>query len=517
MFIWFWKEYIRILPTITCPDIMFSLQDLAIHLFEGARVTWRLKAAHMEDRPIQEIRRRYSGQTIASWNGMIDGAQWVPYQEANFVTPPFADFPSGHSHFSKAFALTMNKWFSTNITKISTYYDEQTLICPLFKTNQTNTYGNFVIPKESSGIQPTVPSVPITLTFNKWNDMADQAGLSRLYGGIHAITAHQSSQQTAILVDGFINATWAISTSNLPTPFLSSPLATALSPLPPAKQIKSSASLALGPTTTVDPYTIQINYLGAKPTQEIQNLINTSKQFLENVIKQSHRLRVKEISSAYDMIVDLDIKPLPINILASARPTIVNVTISPAKPLRQYIILNSNRFNKSSLLGTVEFNNTIVPRLIPVMIHEMLHGMGIASLQNNILTVGWDQFLDKGKTWYTGPNNDWTKSEAIKAYREIVGTHVTRIPVENSFGQGTAYSHWEEGVRERFVKESRFFNYGAGNVLHPALPDEIMTGVAGSRFYFTKLTSGALADHGYTVNTDSENIVQYPQNLIQKP
>jgi hypothetical protein len=44
-----------------------------------------------------------------------------------------------------------------------------------------------------------------------------------------------------------------------------------------------------------------------------------------------------------------------------------------------------------------------------------------------------------------------------------------------------------------------------------------MTGVAGSRFYFTKLTSGALADHGYTVNTDSENIVQYPQNLIQKP
>jgi hypothetical protein len=37
MFIWLWKEYIRSLPNITCPDIMFSLQDLAIHLFEGAR------------------------------------------------------------------------------------------------------------------------------------------------------------------------------------------------------------------------------------------------------------------------------------------------------------------------------------------------------------------------------------------------------------------------------------------------------------------------------------------------
>ena len=93
MFKWLWKEYIRILPTITCLNIIFSLQDLAIHLFEGARVTWRLKTAYMEDRPIQEIRRRFTGQSVVSWNGTVDGAQWIPYQERNFVTPPFADFP----------------------------------------------------------------------------------------------------------------------------------------------------------------------------------------------------------------------------------------------------------------------------------------------------------------------------------------------------------------------------------------------------------------------------------------
>jgi hypothetical protein len=156
-----------------------------------------------------------SAAMIASWNGTVDGAQWQPYQEFNFVTPPFADFPSGHSHFSKAFALTMNKWFGNNITKTTTFYDEQKLICPLFKSNQTNMYGNFVIPKETSLIEPTVPQNAITLTFSKWNDIADQAGLSRLYGGIHAMSAHQSSQQTAILVDGFINATWAVSTSDI--------------------------------------------------------------------------------------------------------------------------------------------------------------------------------------------------------------------------------------------------------------------------------------------------------------
>lgn len=213
MFIWFWKEYIRSI-TISCPNIMFSLLDLAIHLFEGGRVTWRLKAAHIEDRPIQEIRRRFVGQNIQSWNGVVDGAQWIPYQEANFVTPPFADFPSGHSHFSKAFALTMNKWFSENITKNSVYYDGETMISPLFKSNETASYGNFTVSAGKSTIQPGVtPSSAITLSFSKWNDMADQAGLSRLYGGIHALTAHQSSQTTAVEVDGYINATWNIQTA----------------------------------------------------------------------------------------------------------------------------------------------------------------------------------------------------------------------------------------------------------------------------------------------------------------
>lgn len=212
MFIWFWKEYIKTID-ISCPNIMFSLLDLGIHMFEGARVTWRLKTAHMEARPIQEIRRRKTGQQIASWNGMIDGGLWVPYQESNFVTPPFADFPSGHSHFSKAFALTMNKWFGATIIKNTTFYDKETLICPLFNVNQTSVYGDFIISAGVSDIQSgVVPSSPVTLSFNQWNEMADQAGMSRLYGGIHCMTAHTSSQQTAVEVDSYINSTWNIQT-----------------------------------------------------------------------------------------------------------------------------------------------------------------------------------------------------------------------------------------------------------------------------------------------------------------
>ena len=216
MCIWLWKAYMCSLPTISVATMMFSLLDLAIHMFEGGRVTWRLKKLHMEDRPIQEIRRRYVGQAISSWNGVIDGSQWIPYQTADFVTPPFADFPSGHSHFSKAFSLTMNKWFGETINKNTVYYDNQILFSPMFSTNQTTYYGDFMVQPGSSGVEPGVaPTNIVSLSFNTWDEMANSAGMSRLYGGIHALSAHTNSQTVAVEVDGYINATWNIHEANI--------------------------------------------------------------------------------------------------------------------------------------------------------------------------------------------------------------------------------------------------------------------------------------------------------------
>jgi len=220
MSMWLWKEYVRSIGA-TCPSIMYSLLDLAVHMFEGARVTWRIKSAYMEARPIQEIRRRYTGQMVTSWNGVISGDQWMPYQPSNFVTPPFGDFNSGHSHFTKLFALTMNKWFGSNILKNTITYDGLTLMAPLFSGNQVAAYGDFVIGAGKSNIQPgVVPSAPFTFSFNTWNDMADSAGYSRLYGGIHCLSAHTTSQTTAVLVDSYINSSWNIAANTLMSPFV---------------------------------------------------------------------------------------------------------------------------------------------------------------------------------------------------------------------------------------------------------------------------------------------------------
>jgi hypothetical protein len=209
MGIWLWKEYIRSIG-VTCPFIMYSLLDMAVHMFEGARVTWRIKSAHMEARPIQEIRRRYVGQTVQSWNGVVQGEQWIPYQETNFVTPPFGDFNSGHSHFTKLFALTMSKWFGSSIVKNTITYDGLPLMAKLFKGNQTGLYGDFVVGVGSSTIQASVPAAPVTFSFSTWDEIADSAGYSRLYGGIHCLSANTTSQTTAVLVDSLINSTWNI-------------------------------------------------------------------------------------------------------------------------------------------------------------------------------------------------------------------------------------------------------------------------------------------------------------------
>jgi len=215
MAIWLWKEYVRSIG-VTAPTLMYSLMDLAIHMFESGRIIWALKAQYMQDRPIQEIRRRYAGQQIKSWTGeMIDGSQWTPYQRANFITPPFPDFISGHSGFTKGFALTMNKWFGNIIQKNVLVYDKLPLMSLFFTQSQMAAYGDFVVSQGTSTVQPSIdPSTAITISYDTWDTIADAAGMSRIYGGIHTVDAHYASQTVAVSVDGYINSTWNIMTDN---------------------------------------------------------------------------------------------------------------------------------------------------------------------------------------------------------------------------------------------------------------------------------------------------------------
>lgn len=224
-FAWFWKEYIAMYkPAIDI--VIYSGLDLGIHLFEGSRITWELKKQCMEARPIQEIRTRYADKNVISWKDGkdISGSTWVPFQESNFVTPPFADFPSGHSHFSTAFALTMTTWFGSVIPRGQPrkQFKDLNILSPILNTMYKEIeYGTICIPAHSSVIQPDTsddtntapPNSDIYLTWYTWSAMASgdlSSGFSRFYGGIHARSAHDASEWVAGQMDDLIRSEWGI-------------------------------------------------------------------------------------------------------------------------------------------------------------------------------------------------------------------------------------------------------------------------------------------------------------------
>ena len=184
----------------------------------------------MQARPIQEIRARFANSSFGSWNNIpnqtasgnnvptpeVSGNFWMPYQETTFVTPPFADFPSGHSHFSQAFALVMSEWFGPTIPTDIINITDMNLMSPMYKTvpSQSSSLGNLVIKKGTSKILPgAVPANDTINTWTTWQDVANSAGLSRLYGGIHGITAHQGSQAIATALHPMIMELWNIKSS----------------------------------------------------------------------------------------------------------------------------------------------------------------------------------------------------------------------------------------------------------------------------------------------------------------
>jgi ASPIC and UnbV/FG-GAP-like repeat/Domain of unknown function (DUF6851) len=121
-------------------------------------------ADHVGEVAIRTWRGPPEDPTTDSGVGWILGERWLPYQKATFVTPAFPGFVSGHSTFSRAAAEVLAAYTG------SPYF-------PGGEFTQTFTPGYL---KFERG-----PSAPLTLQWATYFDAADQAGLSRIYGGIH--------------------------------------------------------------------------------------------------------------------------------------------------------------------------------------------------------------------------------------------------------------------------------------------------------------------------------------------
>jgi uncharacterized protein DUF6851/vanadium-dependent haloperoxidase-like protein len=144
-----------------------ALLDASISAWDG-KCTWD------SIRPISAVRWLRKGQIIQAWGGpykgpsYIKGEDWIPYRPPNDPAPPFAEYASGHSTFSGAAAEVLTGF-----------------------TGRGNFELTVTIPAGSSRVEPRtdthpgVPAKPITLKWTNFRYAAEQAGLSRQYGGVH--------------------------------------------------------------------------------------------------------------------------------------------------------------------------------------------------------------------------------------------------------------------------------------------------------------------------------------------
>jgi PAP2 superfamily len=143
-------------------------------LLDASVSAWGVKYKQDFWRPITAIRYRYADKQVNSWlgpgkgYGRVPGQKWQPYQALNVVTPPFPEYVSGHSTFSAA---------------------GRTVLLAFFGTDNFN--AKVTIRAGSSKIEQGVPAKDVVLSWNTLTAAADEAGMSRRYGGIHFVSGDQ--------------------------------------------------------------------------------------------------------------------------------------------------------------------------------------------------------------------------------------------------------------------------------------------------------------------------------------
>ena len=188
---------------------------LNITLADAAILCWDCKYACNFWRPITAIREAHTDKNPATEKD----PGWTPLLE----TPPFPEYTSGHSTFSGAAAAVLATFFGSDEITFSTTSDAM----PGFSR-----------------------------TFRSFSEAAAEAGMSRIFGGIHFMSANtqglaSGARLGAYVADGFLKTRPADTRSGAlqsPTP---TPIAQR-SPIPaqpePPTAIANRRSLANPPT-----------------------------------------------------------------------------------------------------------------------------------------------------------------------------------------------------------------------------------------------------------------------------
>ncbi|MEM6678942.1 MAG: vanadium-dependent haloperoxidase [Pseudomonadota bacterium] len=163
--------------------MFFALSNAVM---DAGIATWEAKVFYDYVRPVRAIRdlgelgligtvgvdelTGEEGHVIEAWGGPGEGTRtilaenFITYQTPQAdVSPPFAEYTSGHSSFSAAGAAVLRAF------------------------SETDDFGASVLfPAGTSRFEDGItPAEDVTLSWDTFQEAADEGGLSRLYGGIH--------------------------------------------------------------------------------------------------------------------------------------------------------------------------------------------------------------------------------------------------------------------------------------------------------------------------------------------
>ncbi len=142
--------------------LFFTLNNA---LMDSSIVVWDVKRCTDSIRPVTVIRILLGSREIRAWAGPRLGVRNMYARDFNsyIPTPPFGSYVSGHSALSAAAAEILKRF-----------------------TGSDHLGESFTAEPGSSLIEPGLtPSAPVTLSWETFSEAADQAGMSRRYGGIH--------------------------------------------------------------------------------------------------------------------------------------------------------------------------------------------------------------------------------------------------------------------------------------------------------------------------------------------
>ena len=160
-------------------QLFFALGNAVM---DAGIATWEAKLSYNSARPVRVIRELgrlgligtdSNGDgvfEINAWGGpglgtiTIPATQFLTYQNPSGPpSPPFAEYTSGHSAFSAAGAEILRLFTGSDVFG-----------------------GSVTFAPGTSAFEPGItPSSPVTLSWDTFSEAADEAGISRRYGGIH--------------------------------------------------------------------------------------------------------------------------------------------------------------------------------------------------------------------------------------------------------------------------------------------------------------------------------------------